>query len=164
MSAAVPAQLGTDTVSQPAWTALVFHHILSLQMNSKVHLICSVCLSGSGLQWCSGSSRRPFSLWPNSQLLLDLPVLFHCFLGSRLLSSCLLSSHFCQCFIKLTEPDPNAEGKRITDSYRLSIESFLYQKRYSPEERVKYKSLIEHHRFCWFGFCRNHIWYYVKIK
>lgn len=99
LSAVVSAWLGPATVSQPTWTALVFHRILSLQVNSKVYL-----------QWCSGSSRRPFSLCPNSQLLLAVPILFQCFSGSRLLSSCLLSSHFCQCFIKLLRPDPNAEG------------------------------------------------------
>lgn len=148
LSAAVPALLGPATVSHPAWTALVFHPTLSLQVNSKVQLICSVRLSGPGLQWCSGSSRRPFSLCPNSQLLLDLPVLFQCFLGSRLLSSCLLTLHFCQCFIKLPGPNPNAERKRITDSYRLSIKSFLYWKTCGLAEKVEFKSLIKHHWFC----------------
>lgn len=58
LSAAVLAQLGPATVSQPAWRAFVLH-ILSLQVNSKVQTICSMCLSGPGLLSAQAAQGDP---------------------------------------------------------------------------------------------------------
>lgn len=146
LSATASVQLGPATVSQPAWRAFIFHHILPLQVNSKVQTICFVCLSGPGLPQCSGCSRRPFLLCPNNQLLLTLPITFQYFLGSH-----SLSSHYCKCFIKLMESDRNAEGKRITDSYRHWIKFFLHWKTSSLAERDESKSWVEHDWFSCLG-------------